>query len=193
MRQPLNCAVLISILSSLSTAAHGQLAYNFTSDAGPVLATIEFTQLPGDHNDVASLIFTAAGDEVFGFGSEYLGTFDRMGQDTIGFMDEEGMLVGANFDLGFGADMHDDDPPESSLAGVQTTTRFTIDANNVINPPNVDRMILEYVDTAGMPQTINQFGSWFVVPEPDSMVAATLAALAVSGFVTARRLALKVM
>jgi MYXO-CTERM domain-containing protein len=46
---------------------------------------------------------------------------------------------------------------------------------------------LEYVDTAGMPQTINQFGSWFVVPEPDSMVAATLAALAVSGFVRRRR------
>jgi len=144
------------------------LVYEFVDvDGGNVvLATVEFDQLPGDHSNLLALNFTDKGNEVFGLGLRYEGVFDRMGQDTIGFSDDSlGELIGTNFFMSNNADMHDDDPPQSSLPAVLATNRLTLHARSIIDFPS-DEIELSYTSNTGMDQVISRQGLWLAVPEP---------------------------
>lgn len=173
--------LLICLLAACGQA-NAQMAYNFVEGESPnnVLATVEFSELPGDHMDIVSLVFTDSGRSVFGFGDVYLGTFDSVQEDTVGFQaDFEGGLVGANFDLGNKAEIYDVDPPFSSVMDVDIPLRFVLGASNVVNFPS-DLMALEYRDAAGVTQSIARQGTWSLVPEPNSASLCLPSVLAVS-------------
>lgn len=144
------------------------LVYEFVDvDGGNVvLATLDFEQLPGDHSDVVSLSFTDVGNELFGLGLRYEGVFDRMGQDTVGFSDDTlGGLIGTNFFMSNNSDMHDDNPPPTSLSDAIATNRLTLHARSIIDFPS-DEIELSYTSSTGVERVVSRRGLWLAVPEP---------------------------
>ena len=81
--------ILIAIsIATTSTCAYAQFSYDFVSnsDGNPILGTLEISSFPGRHPQIVSLSFTPQGDQIFGFGAEYDGTFS----DSFGLFDQDG-------------------------------------------------------------------------------------------------------
>jgi hypothetical protein len=165
-----------------ASSARGQIRYDFVSD-GTSLATIEFGRLPGDHADVTQFVFSPEGNSIFGLGTIYSGTFDRIGEDLGGFdAQSDGGLQGQNFDFSNNVVMYDDDPPPSSLPGIFATRRMDVTASQIVNIPS-ETIRLHFVDVGGASHTISRDGFWMSsVPEPNC--GGLIASLAVSALVS---------
>lgn len=98
-------ALAVAATVIISSQCEAQLTYDFVGEfvrqgpgtvtPGDVLATIEFSDLPARHDDVLSLTFTSAGDELYGLGL----TFDDEFGFTSGPVTSDGAngLVGGGF------------------------------------------------------------------------------------------------
>jgi hypothetical protein len=181
--QTLSRSLLPRILTSClaigltSASCHAQLFYDFVEDnTGDVLATIELFQLPASVNDFVGLTFTPEGQAIFGFGPEYLGTFDRStGPGNAVVSDGGSGLVG---DGGL-VSWVDDDPPPSDL-GLTSSVIVDFYAIGFIPKVKVEVIVAESEPVAAE-------GHWVVVPEPSSLVLIILAAVLVSGLEVCQR------
>jgi len=134
------------------------------------VATLTRSELPAGLDEVVGLSFTERGQELFGFGETYTGTFNELrhgqlvcdgftdldGQEISGFRGNGESLLSVLLDL---------DPPTSSLPSVRETEYFWVTGHHAIRPSG-DRLSLDFVDVVGISQSLDVVGARNLVPEP---------------------------
>ena len=161
--------VALVIVSSNSSA---QLLYEFEeSGTESILATLELSSLPASHSEIVGLMFTPAGDMIFGMGPVYIGTFDTSSSFLVATVEElpNGELTCTGCDNPSLATWFiDEDPP----VGDRFALTFSLGSGG----------ILRLLD--GNVEDIGSSGTWTRrIPEPTACVL-TLCAFC---FMLARR------
>ena len=153
------CTLLLVCLHSVCQA---QLSYEFIdAEESTVLATLELSALPAGIDEFLTLRFTDAGEDLFGLGSVYAGTFDHMTHHRSEFQEDRfspGGLAGRDAFGSEFATMIDDDPPLSA-AFPGPHEQFSLFASPWEQLDHI--RLLNEDDTE-----IYRVGDWQLVPEP---------------------------
>ena len=158
------------LLLLLPTVAQAQLVFDFIEDGtSETIATLELAQLSPNVEDILSLSFSEAGQDLFGYGPVYEGTFDGFfsPEDGTRFTldeDEFGIigLGGEDAEFALGGGAFDLDPPDTSLPKIDPLL-FEIQAFDAVVQGSFDALILRQ---AGGLEEVGAFGQWVLVPEP---------------------------
>ena len=145
--------VVLVLVASQPTRGCG-LRYEFVEWPRLVsIAELTLSVLPATHEDVVSLTFNSVGNDVFGLGDEYLGSFDS----SVFMLKTDGLCGLTSTAAGeLTTRIIDDDPPASVFF---TSERFEFGAN--ITTP------LDYLLLVGSDSEIRARGRWVAVPEPN--------------------------
>ena len=68
----------VIVLAMLCNCASAEFVFDLVQDDESVLATLTLADLSSDPADIVRLEFSEAGQELFGFGPIYGGTFDQL-------------------------------------------------------------------------------------------------------------------
>lgn len=160
--------MLVACVAVVMISADGQaqLFYDFVeSPSGEVLATLELTNLPATHIDVAGLTFTPTGEAIFGYTSPYTGGFDYTPEpitdDGIG-----GLSGGVIIDL---------TPTASRQHASLGTQRLEIGMSST---PGEDNILISPNDSLSV---MFRPGDWRHVPEPNAISLILAAVLCGAG------------
>ena len=163
-------ATFVIVLAMLCSYASAEFVFDLVQDDESVLATLTLADLSSDPADIVRLEFSETGQELFGFGPIYGGTFDQLsGADdhTRFALEFDGIgLTGRADNLTFVVSASDSDPPPTSLD--ISPAIVTIIATDVIGSPDAIRLGYRDPGLASI-QYVDGFGNWRLVPEPSTM------------------------
>lgn len=162
------------LLLLFPAVAQAQFKFDFIEDrTSETIATLELAQLSSNVEDVLSLSFKEAGQELFGFGPVYEGTFDGFfspedGSRFILDKDEFGVvgLGGEDAEFALGAGVFDLDPPASSLPGVDPNL-FELNAIDAVVRGSFDSLSIRQIP---LDTSVFTLGQWVLVPEPSGLL-----------------------
>lgn len=167
---------LFVLVTLLVAPAHAQYRFDLVQDDSTVLATLTLGSFSTDVPDIVSLTFSDAGEDLFGFGPTYTGTFDDFSpqEDAAQFiLTGDGLgLTGRTSNFGTGVTAFDADPPSSARLP-ESPSSVEVFAFELVGAD--DGIRIRYRESPeGLTQTIVGFGEWTLVPEPSSSVLASL-------------------
>ena len=171
-RIPMACFV-VAIMSASSEA---QFLYDFVEfPSGDVLARLELTSLPATHAEVATLTFTPSSKSIFGYDTQYSGSFDT---SFAMFLDDGvGGLQGNGGGISIGS-VGDNNPPPGLLAISVHPLRPSDVALVPVNPVRLslaaddnlnEDMIKVFYFHGDVGTSVERVGDWRLVPEPSSI------------------------
>ena len=165
------CSILAYASAGIApTSCVAQVSYDFVrSESGTVLARLELSTIPVDFTGIQSLTFTPAGEDFFGFGPEYTGTFD---QGFSEFIDDG---IG-----GLGRPINASAVAAEDISGVPSSSKYTTapDASFSIRigtEEGTDILVFAFNQGAGLVPAA--FVDFRLVPEPTTGILCALATL----------------
>lgn len=146
----------------ICNSGYAQIRFHFVeSEVDEVVAQLQLAALPAQFDDLVELEFTDFGQEVFGLGDIYQGTFDMMIFDHGEFIyDGRGGLGAIDKFGGEFVTMADSDPPGSAVAD---DTRMFYLSTSSLDQQDTIRLLL-----SPRGEEISLRGDWVAVPEPTS-------------------------